>query len=90
MSYGVAVNQLDAAGGAQVWQSQSFFRVEGEPVVRIGDQVESHGPPPHSPPPAMVEGSGWYRVAGIAVSRQGHRASCGHATTGRPWYRLSE
>lgn len=90
MSYGVAVNQLDAAGGVQVWQSQSFFRVQGQPVVRIGDQVAAHGDPPHSPRPPMVEGSAWYRVAGIAVSRQGHRASCGHATTGRPWYRLSE
>ncbi|MCL7930437.1 hypothetical protein [Halomonas llamarensis] len=59
-------------------------------MVRIGDLVAAHGSPPHSPPPPMVEGSAWYRVAGIAVSRREHKASCGHATTGRPWYRLSE
>jgi len=85
---GVAVHALDAAGGAQMTEVNTWFRVEGEPIVVIGDLVTAHGNPPHSPPPPMVEGSAWFRVAGIPVCREGHHASCGHATTGRPWFRI--
>lgn len=86
---GVAVKTLDAAGGAQLSQVNTWFRVEGQPIVVIGDTVAAHGDPPHSPPPAMVQGSLWFKVGGIAVCRAGHEASCGHATSGRPWFRVT-
>ena len=85
--YGVAVQHLDYAGGQQIIEANPWYRVEAKPIVVIGDLVEAHGTPPHSPPPHMVEGSAWARVGGIPVSREGHHASCGHPTTGRPWYR---
>lgn len=85
---GVAVNALDTAGGAQSVQANHWFRLGGQPVVVIGDLVEAHGEPPHSPPPAMVEGSAWFRINGVPICRAGHRASCGHATTGRPYFRV--
>ena len=87
--FGVAVHGLDVAGGVQVVEANIWHRVEGMPIVVIGDLVESHGPSPHSPRPPMVEGSVWYRVGGIPVSREGHHAYCGHPTTGRPWYRIN-
>lgn len=85
---GVAVNALDAAGGVQMTQANQWFRIEGQPVVVIGDLVEGHGDAPHSPPPPMVTGAEWFRVGGIPVCRAGDTASCGHATTGRPWFRV--
>jgi uncharacterized Zn-binding protein involved in type VI secretion len=85
---GVAVNALDSAGGIQQTQVNTWHRIQGEPVVVIGDLVAAHGDPPHSPPPPMVEGEEWYRVGGIPVCRAGHAAACGHTTTGRPWYRI--
>ena len=93
MSFGIAVNSLDLAGGPQVVQVNQWYRVQGEPIVVVGDLVESHGPVPHSPRPPMAEGSSWFRVGltaggGIPVSRAGHEAVCGHATSGRPWFRI--
>lgn len=85
---GVAVNALDAAGGVQSTQANPWHRVAGEPIVVIGDTVAAHGAPPHSPPPPMVIGADWYRINGIPVCRAGDTASCGHATTGRPWFRV--
>jgi len=89
MSFGVAVHALDVAGGAQMTEVNDWYRIEAQPVVVIGDLVEAHGVPPHSPPPPMVEGSAWYRVGGIPVCREGHKAACGHATSGRPWFRIA-
>lgn len=88
MTRGVAVNALDAAGGVQQTQANTWFRVAGQPIVVIGDTVAGHGDPPHSPPPAMVTGAAWFRVGGIAVCRDGDVAACGHATSGRPWFRV--
>lgn len=85
---GVAVEGLDAAGGVQETQANGWFRISGRPIVVIGDTVAAHGPAPHSPPPAMVEGSAWFRVGGKPVCRAGHRAACGHATSGRAWFRI--
>ena len=87
--FGVAVHALDIAGGPQQTEANTWFRVQAEPIVVIGDLVQAHGDPPHSPPPPMVEGSAWFRVGGIPVCREGHHASCGHATTGRPWFRIN-
>lgn len=86
---GVACVSVDVAGGTQLGMAAAKFKVRGNPVVVIGDAVEPHPPaPPHSTSPIMVEGTGKFRVNGIPVSREGHLASCGHPTTGRPFFRI--
>ena len=91
MSFGIAVKALDAAEGVQLAGGQSFFNVEGQPVVLLGDPVTPHPPPipPHTAP-VMAEGSGWMRLNGIPVCREGNLANCGHASTGRPWFRIPD
>jgi uncharacterized Zn-binding protein involved in type VI secretion len=85
MSYGIAVQGLDAAGGAQLNGGQSFFTVSGANVVLLGDPVAGHGLPPHAAP-VMAAGSSWMDLNGIPVCRAGHTASCGHASSGRDWF----
>lgn len=82
---GVAVKTLDAAGGQHLAGGQNFVEVEGQLVVVLGDPVLPHGPPPHAPMPVMAQGSDWLTIDGVPVCRQGHLASCGHASTGRGW-----
>ncbi|MCI0430566.1 MAG: hypothetical protein L0210_08520, partial [Rhodospirillales bacterium] len=83
---GVAVKGKDRAGGKQAEQANDWFRLNDDPVVTVGDTVEPHDE--HSPAPTMVEGESWFRVGGRPVCRAEHKASCGHATTGRQWFRL--
>ena len=83
---GVAVKGKDRAGGKQAEQANDWFRLDDDPVVTVGDTVEPHGT--HTPASTMVEGESWFRVGGRPVCRAGHKASCGHATTGRQWFRL--
>lgn len=87
---GIAVKALDFAGGAQIAGGQDWFTVEDQPVVLLGDPVTPHGPPPHSPLPVMAQGADWMSIDGVPVCREGHAASCGHATTGRPWFLIDE
>lgn len=87
---GIAVKALDSAGGAQIAGGQDFVTVEGQLVVLLGDPVEPHGPPPHSPMPVMAEGCDWFTIDGVPVCREGHSASCGHPTTGRAWAQIIE
>lgn len=84
---GIAVKSLDSAGGAQLAGGQDFVTVEGELVVLLGDPVTPHAPirTPHFAGPVMVEGCDWLTINGVPVCREGHAASCGHTTTGRPW-----
>jgi uncharacterized Zn-binding protein involved in type VI secretion len=86
---GVAVGSLDAAGGVQSVQANAWFRIEGRSIVVVGDLVAGHGNPPHSPPPAMVTGTLWFKVGARAVCRAGDIAACGHATSGRTWFKVS-
>ncbi|MCA1776046.1 MAG: hypothetical protein LC676_10685 [Loktanella sp.] len=88
MSRGVAVVGLDSAGGAQLGNQFAGWTVEGQTIVGIGDTVASHGLPPHSPPPPMVEGADWFTIDGIPVCRAGDAAACGHTTTGRSWFTI--
>lgn len=81
---GVAVDALDYAGGVQLIQACEDFTYNGHPVVALGDLVQGHGDPPHSPLPPMVQGTSWFTINGIPICRQGHIAICGHPTTGRP------
>ena len=86
---GVACVSVDYAGGVQLGMQAAKFKIRGNPVVVIGDDVESHPPfPPHSSRPVMVEGTSKFRVNGIPVCREGHKANCGHETTGRPFFRI--
>jgi uncharacterized Zn-binding protein involved in type VI secretion len=87
MSHGIAVKGLDTAGGTQLNGGQSFFFVEGAPVVLLGDPVAGHGMPPHAAP-VMEQGSEWMFLNGIPVCRAGHAASCGHVSTGRFWFSI--
>lgn len=91
MIRGITVKALDSAVGVQIPPPpmQDFWFVEDELVVLIGDLVEGHGPPPHSPPPQMVTGSDWMTINGIPVCRRGDLAACGHETTGRPWWKIT-
>ena len=78
---GVAVRGIDFAGGRQLAVRVPWFRINGRPVVVVGDPVEDHGK--HSGV-TMVQGAAGFRVGGRAVCRAGDQASCGHVTTGRP------
>ncbi len=85
MTGGIARRTLDQAGGAQLAGGQGWFRVDGQPVVLLGDPVAPHGPALHLAP-VMVEASVWLRLDGVPVCRAGNIASCGHATTGASWF----
>lgn len=87
MTRGIAVRDLDAAGGRQLAPDMSWFRVEKHAVVTKGDPLEAHGDGVHAAP-VMVEGEDRFRLSGRPVSRADHRASCGHMTSGRPWFRV--
>lgn len=88
MSNGITVKLKDSAGGMQLAGGQHFFYVEGSEVVLLGDAVQPHGKAPHMAP-NMSEGSSWMKLNGIPVCRQGHKASCGHASTGRTWFSIA-
>lgn len=85
---GIAVKGLDSAGGNQLAGGQGFVTVGGALVIVKGDPVTPHGIPPHSPNPVMAEGCEWLTINGIPVCREGHVASCGHPTSGRPWVQV--
>ena len=86
---GIAVKTEDVAGGVQLAGGQTKFRVRGNLAVVLNDPVEPHPPqPPHSGAPKMVEATAKFRIAGIPTCREGHHADCGHATTGRPFFRI--
>lgn len=86
---GIAVKTLDNAGGQQLAGGQTFVSVEGALVVLLGDPVTPHGEGLHSAP-TMAEASPWVTINGTPVCREGHRATCGHPTTGRPWVTLQD
>lgn len=88
MSRGIAVSALDSAGGQQLGGGQNFFVVDGQSVVLVGDAVLPHGPLKHKVP-FMAEGSGWMTLNGTPVCCAGNQASCGHPTTGRPWFGIA-
>ena len=87
MSFGIAVKTKDSAGGMHLAGGQSFFKVEGQAVVVKGDAIMGHGSGPHSAP-KMAQGSNWLKINGMPACRQGHQATCGHASSGRAWFCL--
>jgi len=91
MSHGIAVKDEDVAGGIQIAGNQNFVKIDGKLVVVKGDPVTPHPSfLPHSGAPYMAEGTSWFRINGIPVCREGHKANCGHPTTGRTWIRITE
>jgi uncharacterized Zn-binding protein involved in type VI secretion len=88
MSRGVAVKDLDTAGGKQLAGGQTLVTINGKPIVLQGDPVAGHGDSPHNSP-TMVEGSSLFKINGIPVVLDGHKASCGHTSTGRPLVTVS-
>ena len=85
---GVAVNTLDSAGGQQLAGGATFFKVEGQPIVVVGDPVAGHGTGAHAAP-VMTQGAGWFLANAKRVCRAGDLASCSHASTGRGWFRVA-
>ena len=84
---GIALVGVDAAGGTQLGLQVPWFKVNGSAVVVLGDAVAGHGLFPHAAP-VMAEGTSTFRAGGIPVCRAGHAASCGHTTSGRPFFRI--
>lgn len=89
MSKGIVVKALDSAGGVQLAGGQNFFQVDGQDVVLLGDPVQGHGLQPHASP-VMAEASNWISLDGVPVCQEGHKATCGHASTGRSWFTLPD
>lgn len=87
---GVAVAVYDNAGGMQLGGNAPWFRIEGQMIVCVYDEVMPHAPfePLHIPAPFMAEGVGWFQVGGLPACREGNLAICGHPSTGRPWWRI--
>lgn len=86
--HGIARIQQDSAGGPIIGGGQTFVRVQGTFWAVLHDPVQGHGPAPHGGP-IMAEASGFIRINGIPVCREGHKATCGHPTTGSPAMRIS-
>jgi uncharacterized Zn-binding protein involved in type VI secretion len=89
MSFGIAVKGKDSAGGTQLAGGQSSWFVEDSLIVLQGDPVAGHGKSPHASP-NMSQGSSWFTIDGVPVCRADHKASCGHASTGRGWFTLPD
>lgn len=94
MSIPIAVVGKDSAGGSHVAPAaQGFWFVEDALVMTVGGPVSPHGKPPHAGP-VMASGSSWMTLTtkGGAVDipcRQGDIATCGHRSSGRPWWSIS-
>lgn len=82
--YKVAMEDLDYAGGVQLGGFTHTWRLQGKLVIVVTDPVQNHGSGAHAAP-TMAEGSTWWTINGLSVCREGHQATCGHATTGQPW-----
>ncbi len=84
---GIACQSVDIAGGAQLAGGQSKLRIRGQLAVVLGDPVQPHGLGLHMMP-VMATASSKFFVQGKPVCREGDLASCGHATTGRPFFKI--
>ncbi len=85
---GIARKTADTAGGEQLAGGQNFARIDGQLIVLLGDPVAGHGDGEHASP-VMAEGSSFARINGVPICLAGHLASCGHASTGSDFARIS-
>lgn len=83
MSHGITCKNLDSAGGVQLADGQDFVRVDGEPVVLLGDRATPHPIlPPHSTAPFMEEGSSFFRINGTPVAGKAMQPTAGRRPRG--------
>lgn len=75
----IAVFPSSLDGGVPITPSQGFFTVNGKPVIRHGDLVLPHGPPPHILPPVISVR--FFTCQSIPVTREMDTAACGHPVT---------
>jgi uncharacterized Zn-binding protein involved in type VI secretion len=82
---GVARVSQDNAMGIIIGPGIPTVLVNGSPISVIGDQVTTHGPPPHVIP-SIITGSSTVFAGGKAISLQGVSiCSCAHnVVTGSP------
>lgn len=89
--HGVTRRAMDFAAGAQIGAQQTFVTVQSQLWIVRGDINTPHGLMPHTPGgDNMAEGSSFVTINGIPVCREGHRAGCGHATSGADWFKISD
>lgn len=89
--FGVARRSMDTAAGAQIGANQTLVTVQGMLWMVLGDVNTPHGFFPHVPGgDNMAQGSSFVSINGIPVCRQGHKAGCGHPTTGADWFKISD
>lgn len=89
--FGVTRRGMDFAKGAQIGANQTFVTVQGMLWIVRGDVNTPHGRRPHVPGgDNMAQGSSFVSIDGIPVCREGHKAGCGHATSGADWFKISD
>jgi uncharacterized Zn-binding protein involved in type VI secretion len=84
---GVSITTKDSAGGI-INPKQTWFKIDGSPATIVGCPIVPHGPGLHAGP-KMAEGAPWFTIDGIPICRQGHKANCGHPTTGHAWFDIA-
>jgi len=89
---GIVRTNDDTAGGT-IRPSQTFAKINGQPIGIIGCPVDPHDPcwvpdPPHCAA-VMAQGSAIAKINGIPICRAGDQASCGHPATGQEWARIA-
>ncbi|MNZ49003.1 hypothetical protein D3C78_667600 [compost metagenome] len=77
----VSLVGADSAGAVITGPGAPNWTWNGKPISLLGDGVAGHGQPPHNAP-TIVAASPWMTINGIAVTRVGSAASCGHGATG--------
>lgn len=87
---GIVETRVDVAGG-KIQPLIYKVRIGTNPLGVVGSPVDGHPPCPDVPvhcAPNMAEGNPNIRVGDIPVCFEGHKASCGHAASGRPKIRM--
>jgi uncharacterized Zn-binding protein involved in type VI secretion len=80
---GVAVCNIDSAGGIIKPGPNVTIFYKGNPVAVVGCEVNGHGSGSHASA-VMIQGSSKVFIKGIPIVLAGDLASCGDRATGRP------
>lgn len=83
----VCLVSQDRAGGLILGGGQDFVKVDGLPIAVLGDAVENHDQHQNV---RMIEGSPFFKINGLPVCRENHRASCNHTATGSATLKISQ
>jgi uncharacterized Zn-binding protein involved in type VI secretion len=88
---GISLDSVHKAGGTLIAQNQTWFKVDGHPIITKGDLVEPHPVGiPHSLPNTMAGGVEWFTIDGHPVVVKDKPASCGHTAEGLDWFTIVE